>query len=218
MKEKSTKSKRNISELGLRSKRYVLFVGSLTKQEGVHYLIEAFKQLEDTAKTPNNFKLAIVANGKDKDDKDYVKYLCTISEKRDNIIFFCVRKKSTIKQLFSSAYLYVQPSESDLGSSALTEAMLHGIAPLVSETKGNLKIVGKDGFTFLPKSVLSLRDRLAYLLSRNEEVKLMGQRAEKLAAKRSSKELTTSKQKKDNKKITSEKNIWNWKNLLKKSL
>ncbi|MDD5464310.1 MAG: glycosyltransferase [Candidatus Moranbacteria bacterium] len=216
-KEKNIGPKHNISELGLRSKRYLLFVGSLTKREGAHYLIEAFKQLEDTAKTPNNFKLAIAANGDEVDDEDYVKYLKTISERRDNIIFFCARKKSTIKQLFSSAYLYVQPSEIVLSQDTLMEAMGYGLAPLVSDAKENVKVVGSNGFFFKAKSVLNLRDRLAYLLSRSEEVSVMSQRAKKRAQKYLEKKAVLNSKAVVEKEIILEKNIWKWKNLLKKN-
>lgn len=217
MKEKITKSRYDISDLGLRDRRYLLFVGSLTKREGAHYLIEAFKQLEDTAKTPNNFKLAIAANGNDVDDEDYVKYLRTISEKRTNIIFFCARKKSTIKQLFSHAYLYVQPCESTLPDNALFEAMKQGLAPLVSDVKKNIEIVSKSGFIFKAKSVVNLRDRLAYLLSRNEEVSIMGARAKShIQKKKKGAAVLNNEEVKDSKIILEKKNIWNLKNLFKK--
>lgn len=216
VKEKTAKRRLGISDLGLRDKRYLLFVGSLTKREGAHYLIEAFKQLEDTAKTPNNFKLAIAANGNDVDDEDYVKYLRTISERRDNIVFFCARKKSTIKQLFTHAYLYVQPSENNLPVSALSEAMGYGLAPLVSDVKDNIKVIGKDGFVFKTKSVIVLRDRLAYLLSRGGEVALMGERVKKRAKKQLEKAAVLNSKTDKDKEITLEKNIWKWKNLLKK--
>ena len=220
MREKSTRRRPSISDLGLRDRKYLLFVGSLTKHEGAHYLIEAFKQLEDTAKTPNNFKLAIAANGNDGDDEDYVKYLHTISEKRDNIIFFCARKRTTIKQLFSHAYLYVQPSESALSESALFEAMEYGLAPLVSDVKENMEIAGKDGFNFKAKSVLNLRDRLAYLLSRREEVTLAGEHAKKYIRKYLKQSTVLNNETAVSEKIILEKNnklLWNWKNLLRKT-
>jgi glycosyltransferase involved in cell wall biosynthesis len=214
MTDKSTKSRAKISDMGLRDRRYLLFVGSLTKKEGVHYLIEAFKQLEDTAKTPNNFKMVVVANGEDQDDEDYVKYLHLISKKRSNIIFFCVRKRTPIKQLFEHAYLYVEPSESALPQGALFQALEYGLATLVSDVQENMDVVGDGAFTFKAKSVLNLRDRLAFLLSRPEEVSLMGERGKKIARKNLKK-----KEVSDIKKIILEENnkaLWNWKNLLKK--
>lgn len=219
MKEKSTRKTSIISEIGLRDRKYLLFVGGLNKKEGAHYLIEAFKQLEDTAKTPNNFKLVIVANGKDDDDQDYVKYLCTISQKRDNVIFFCARKKSTIKELISKAYLFVRPCESKIDNTMLLEVMKNGLAPLVSDVKENLEMVGDDGFVFRLKSVIDLRDRLAYLLNRKDEVEAMGKFSKEKAQKYFKKIAILKEKKIKQEKIISQehKSIWSLKKFLKRS-
>ncbi len=167
----------SISQWGLKDKKYILSVGRLIKHKGVHYLIEAFKQLEDTAKILNNFKLVIVGDGFYTDD--YVKYLHTISEGRDNIIFTGAQTGESLEQLFSHAYLFAQPSESEGMSIALLEAMGYGLTPLVSDIKENKEAIGEEGFTFASKSIIDLRDQLAFLLSRNDEVKKMGERAKK---------------------------------------
>lgn len=164
-----------ISNWNLRDKKYVLYVGRLIKHKGVHYLIEAFKQLEDTSKIPNNFKLVIVGDGFHTDD--YVKYLHTISENRSNIIFTGAQQGETLEQLFSHAYLFVQPSETEGMSIALLEAMGYGLTPLVSDIKENMEPIGEDGFTFKSKSIIDLRDKLAYLLNRSDEVEKIGAKA-----------------------------------------
>lgn len=218
MKEKNVSKRSITAEIGLRDRKYLLFVGRLNKSQGVHYLIEAFKQLEDTAKTPNNFKLVIVANENDGNDHDYVKYLSTISQRRDNIIFLCTRKKITIKELISKAYLFVEPSELPQKSNHLLEAMRNGLAPIVSDLNKNREVVGDGGFIFEAKSVIKLRDQLAYLLNRKEVVEMMAKRA-KIQAQKYYKQIADLKnsQRKDDK-LISEKNkfTWRWKNLLKK--
>lgn len=163
----------------LKERKYILFVGRLIKHKGVHYLIEAFKQMEDTNKVANNFKLVIVGDGFYTDD--YVKYLKTISEKRDNIIFTGNQTGRDLDQLFSQAYLFVQPSESEGFSIALLEAMGYGIAPLVSDIKENLEVVEKAGFSFKVKNIDDLKNKLAYLLNKESEVEMMGKKAKKRA-------------------------------------
>ena len=172
-----TKKTDALSKWGIKDKKYVLSQGRLIKHKGIHYLVEAFKKLEDTAKTPNNFKLVIVGDGFHTDD--YVKYLHTIAQGRDNIIFTGAQVGPVMQQLFSHAYMFVQPSESEGMSLSLLEAMDHGLAPLVSDIKENIEVIGEDGFTFTSKSVIALRDRLAYLLNRPEEVEKIGARAKK---------------------------------------
>lgn len=166
-----------LAQWGLKDKKYILSQGRLIKHKGVHYLIEAFKQLEDTAKVPNNFKLVIVGDGFHTDD--YVKYLHTISTGRDNIIFTGAQTGAPMQQLFSHAYMFVQPSESEGMSLSLLEAMGYGLAPLVSDIKENLEVANPGGFAFRSKSVTDLRDKLAYILSRPDEIEKMGKLAQK---------------------------------------
>jgi glycosyltransferase involved in cell wall biosynthesis len=166
-----------ISAWNLKDKKYILSQGRLIKHKGVHYLIEAFKQLEDTSRVPNNFKLVIVGDGFHTDD--YVKYLHTIAKGRENIIFTGTQTGEAMEQLFSHAYMFVQPSESEGMSLSLLEAMGHGLTPLVSDIEENLNVIEKEGFSFVSKSVNSLRDQLAYLLSRPEEVYKVGISAKK---------------------------------------
>lgn len=170
-----------LSAWNIRRKRYILSMGRLVKHKGVHYLIEAFKQLEDTNRLPNNFKLVIVGAGSFTDD--YVKYLKTISQERDSIIFTGNQTGSALSQLLSNAYLFVQPSESEGLSIALLEAMGQGIAPLVSNIAENMEAIGEDGFSFSNKNVDNLRDKLAYLLNKPDEVENMGKKSQQRIAK-----------------------------------
>lgn len=166
-----------ISRWGLKDKRYLLFTGKLSKAGGAHYLVEAFKQLEDTSKISNNFKLVIASDRLHAGE--YIKYLHTISQGRTNIISIGKQTGEPLEQLLSHAYLYVQPSVSDDGSINLLDAMGYGLTPLVSDIKRNLEITNGSGFSFISKSVTDLRDRLAYLLSRPSEVAMMGIAAKK---------------------------------------
>lgn len=166
-----------ISQWNLKDKKYLLSVGRLAKIEGVHFLIDAFKQLENTARIANNFKLVIVGEGLFGDD--YVKYLHILSEGRENIIFTGSQKGESLEQLFSHAYLFVEPSNSTKTPIALLEAMNCGLTPLVGDLKEKKEIIGENGFVFTPSSIIDLRDKLAYLLSRSDEVKRVGQHARK---------------------------------------
>jgi glycosyltransferase involved in cell wall biosynthesis len=166
-----------ISRWSLKDKKYLLFVGKLSKSGGAHYLVEAFKQLEDTSKISNNFKLVIASDRRDADE--YIKYLHTISKGRTNIISIGKQTGEPLEQLFSHAYLFIEPSTIKNNSLDLLEAMSYGLTPLVSDTKQNIEITDNNGFTFISKSVTSLRDRLAYLLSKPDEVKEQGILAKK---------------------------------------
>jgi glycosyltransferase involved in cell wall biosynthesis len=159
----------------LKDKKYVLSVGRLIKHKGVHYLIEAWKQLEDTGKIPNGMKLVIVGEGFHTDD--YVKYLKTISEGRNNIIFTGSQTGKALEQIFSHAYLFVQPSEYEGLSIALLEAMGYSLAPVVSNIKENLEVIKGTGVAFKTKDVQDLKTKLAYLLNKPAEIERLGKMA-----------------------------------------
>lgn len=166
-----------ISRWGLKEKKYMLFLGKLSALGGAHYLVEAFKQLEDTSRISNNFKLVIASERLHAED--YIKYLHQISKGRTNIISIGKQTGEPLEQLLSHAYLIVQPSVVEDNPIPLLEAMSCGLAPLVSDIKQNLEITEGNGFSFVSESVMDLRDKLAYLLSKPEEVKEQGLLAKK---------------------------------------
>lgn len=159
--------------------RYILIVSRLIRHKGVHYAIETFKQLQDTSRMPNNFKLVIVGDGFYTDE--YVGYLKRISEKRPNIVFAGSQGGETLAQLFSHAYLFVQPSESEGLSLSLLESMGCGVAPLVSDIDENMEAIQGCGFSFRSKDVQDLKEKMAYLLNRPNEVISVGRAAKVLA-------------------------------------
>src|SRR4030042_7201902 len=170
-----------LSRWNLKEKKYILSVGRLIKHKGVHYLIEAFKQLQDTGRLSNGFKLAIVGEGFQTDD--YVKYLKTLSEGRNNIVFTGAQTGESLEQLFSHAYLFVQPSEYEGLSIALLEAMGYGLAPLVSDIKENREAIGDAGIIFKSKNIQDLKDKLSYFMNKPGETERLGKIAREKAVR-----------------------------------
>lgn len=165
-----------LAQFGLKEKRYILSVGRLVKHKGVHYLINAFGQLEDTNKLPNNFKLVIV--GKNAETPEYEEYLKVMSRGRENVLFLGEQTGRNLRQLFANAYLFVQPSESEGMSIALLEAMGYGLPVVASDIDANTEALSDTGIVFESKNVDSLRDKLAFVLNRPEEAEKMGQSAQ----------------------------------------
>lgn len=167
-----TKSSRTLSRWGLRKKRYILSVSRLVKHKGLHFLIEAFKLLEDTNRLPNNFKLVIV--GDHSKTKEYSQYLKFISRGRKNIIFTGERTGMALRELYSHAYMFVQPSFSEGLSIALLEAMSCSIATLVSDIPENIEAVENAGTSFHVGNKDDLVKKMAMLLNCPEEVDKLG--------------------------------------------
>ncbi len=165
-----------LSQFGIRPKRYILSVSRLVAHKGIHYLIKAFNELEDTNKLPNNFKLVIV--GAPTHTEEYETFLKVMAQNRDNIIFTGEQTGKALEELYSHAYLFVQPSEDEGLSLALLEAMGHRLMPLVSDIPANREAIANTGVIFPSKDVASLKKNLAYFINRPDEVEALGKLAE----------------------------------------
>ncbi len=165
-----------LNQFGLRSKRYLLAVHRLVPHKGTHYLIKAFRDLEDTNRIPNNFKLVIV--GTHANTEEYEKFLRHLAEGRPNILLVGEQIGKAMETLYSHAYLYVQPSENEGLSLALLEAMGHGLMPLVSDIEPHREAVSNTGAYFPVKDVDGLKKELAYFINRGDEVAALGKVAQ----------------------------------------
>lgn len=154
----------------LKDKKYLLSIAKSGKEKGMRYLIESFKKLEGTNKLANGFKLVISSEEND------LKNIKEKSHGKENIIFTENQTRSSLDQLFSHAYLFVQPWKSEEFPIYIQEAMGHGTATLVSDNQENLEMIGKCGFSFHERSQQNLEEKLAYLINKPSEVEKMEKR------------------------------------------
>lgn len=153
-----------LAAFGLKERRYVLAVSRLVAHKGIHHLIRAFIDLEDTGRLPNNFKLAIV--GTHAETPGYERHLRMMSEGRENVLFLGEQSGESLAELFQYASVFVQPSEDEGLSIALLEAMSYGLPVVASRIPGNEEALGNAGAYFDAKDVESLKAVLAKLLNR----------------------------------------------------
>lgn len=157
-----------LGAFGLKEKRYVLSVARLVSHKGIHTLIRAFLELEDTGKLPNNFKLAIV--GTHADTPGYEHHLRKMSEGRDSVLFLGEQSGEALAELFTNAAMFVQPSEDEGLSIALLEAMSYGLPIVASRISGNEEALGDAGAYFEPSEVDGLKAQMAKLLNRQDRM------------------------------------------------
>lgn len=155
-----------IKQWGLIKGNYILSVSRLIGHKGIHYLIEAYNQLKADK------KLVIVGDGVFTDD--YVKELKLLAEGNKNVIFTGSQSGDVLKELFSNAYLFVQPSESEGLSIALLEAMSYGKATLVSDIPENIEAIEDAGLAFKNKDADDLSEKLQYSLENELIVRANG--------------------------------------------
>lgn len=162
-----------IKYMGLQKDGYILSVSRLVRHKGLQHLIRAYQELK------TDKKLVIAGDGSYTDN--FVKELKSLAGNNKNIIFAGEQSGRNLAELFSNAYLFVQPSETEGLSISLLEAMAYGKATLVSDIPENLEAVGPYGFTFRNKNYKDLAGRLATLLRNSEVVVKMGELERKRA-------------------------------------
>ncbi len=154
---------------GLEENNYIFSASRLVRHKGINYLIEAYNRLE------TDKKLVIAGEGAFTDS--YVAELKRLASGNPNIIFTGNQSGRILAELYSNAYLFVQPSESEGLSLALLEAMAYGRGILVSDIQENRETIDRAGLIFKSKSSKDLEEKLAYLLKHPELIEEKGKEA-----------------------------------------
>jgi glycosyltransferase involved in cell wall biosynthesis len=150
-----------LQEYGLESRGYILYLGRLVPEKGIHYLLEAFKAIK------TDLKLVIAGGRSDADD--YVTKLLASSEDDDRVIFTDFVQGQTLDALYSNAYMYVLPSDVEGMPLSLLEAMSYGNCCLVSNIAECAEVVEDKAVTFEKGNVTQLAEKLQQLCDDPEE-------------------------------------------------
>ncbi len=156
-----------LNKNGLRNRKYVLFVGRLVQEKGIHYLVEAFRKIK------TDFELVIV--GGDPYGKEYESLLRKNASENTKFLGYVYGKD--YQNLCKGAYLYVTPSDLEGTSPALLTAMALGKCSLVSDISENLETIGDAGFSFRRGDSEDLKEKLQFLLTNPGEVEKIQKKA-----------------------------------------
>lgn len=148
-------------KFGLRGGDYILYLGRLVPEKGVHYLIEAFKQLKTD-------KYLVIAGGSS-DTDDYEAHLKKLAAGDSRILFTGFVQGKLLEELYSNAYLYVLPSDLEGMPLSLLEAMSYGTCCVVSDIPECSEVVEDHGVIFPKGNVQALRDILQDLCDDEEK-------------------------------------------------
>lgn len=129
---------------GLESKGYILYMGRLTPEKGIHHLIQGYKQT--TAEQP------LVIAGPNLYSEKYRKELEALAGDDKRIRFVGSITGDIKERYLSHAYLFALPSEIEGLPVALLEAASRGVCPIVSSIPTAIEVLGDRaataGFTF----------------------------------------------------------------------
>lgn len=142
---------------GLTSDSYILFLARIVPEKGLHYLIEAFRQVETDKK--------LVIAGGESHSAEYMAEVRKLAEADDRIIFTGFTEGSELWELYCNARLYVLPSDVEGMPLTLLEAMSCGSECLVSDIPETADVLGEYGFTFKNGDVNDLRQNITAILA-----------------------------------------------------
>lgn len=154
---------------GLEKESYFLFLARIVPEKGVHYLIEAYKNLKTDKKL-------VIAGGKSHTG-EYFSQLIEMAAGNDQIIFTDFVGGRDLEELFSNAYAFVLPSDVEGMAISLLEAMSYGNCCLVSDIPENTEVVEDQALTFQKGQVDDLKQKLQDLSDHPETVKKYQEKA-----------------------------------------
>ena len=144
---------------GLESDSYVLFLGRLVPEKGIHYLIEAWKNIRTDKK--------LVIAGGSSDTQDYMNQLKALAG--DDVFFTGFQQGQALEELYSNAYIYVLPSDLEGMPLSLLEAMSYGNCCVVSDIEECAQVVEDRAAVFEKGNVAALQKTLQELIDRPDE-------------------------------------------------
>lgn len=140
---------------GLEKDSYILFLGRIVPEKGIHYLVDAYKSI-DTDK-----KLVIAGGSSDTDE--YMRQLQQKAKDDNRIIFTGFVQGQLLEELYSNAYIYVLPSDLEGMPLSLLEAMSYGNCCLTSDIAECAEVVEDKAITFKKSDMDDLKDKLDML-------------------------------------------------------
>ena len=158
---------KNITDYSKRENA-VLFVGRITKQKGLHVLLQAWAKL---GPEKSGWRLEIVGDGDAKTQCELLAQKLCLNDCRFHGEF------SDVSQFYKKAKIFVTPSFADGFGMTTLEAMAEGCAVISTDTVGGRYLLGQISGPIVPiNDNTALADVMSMLInSENEQKKLSRQ-------------------------------------------
>jgi len=165
------KNEQILSKYGLEEQSYILFVGRVSPEKGVHILLRAFKQIVNDI--PKDFKLVIVgplaSAFNSAQISSYAKAVMRYAKEGlgERVVFTEAIDRNSLRVLYSNAYCYILPSLVEAFPMVLLEAMASGTSPIGSTAGGipDIIIDGVNGLLFKKGDWKDLASKLLMLIT-----------------------------------------------------
>lgn len=147
---------------GLKKDKYILFLARIVPEKGVHYLLEAFRNMDTDLK--------LVIAGGSSHSSEYMHQVMEMAEGDERVVFTHFVQGRKLEELYSNAYCFVLPSDIEGMAISLLEAMSYGNCCIVSDIPENTEVVEEHAVSFQKGNVADLQEKLQTLLTHAEIV------------------------------------------------
>lgn len=147
---------------GLKKDDYLLYLGRIVPEKGLHYLIDAFQKVRTEKK--------LVIAGSPSDTATYYNQIQAAAKEDERVLFTGFVQGQLLEELYSNAYLYCLPSDLEGMPLSLLEAISYGNCCLTSDIAECAGLVGDHGYCFSKGNAESLRETLQMLCDQPELV------------------------------------------------
>ena len=136
---------------------YILFLARIVPEKGLHYLIEAFKQIATDKK--------LVIAGGASHTNEYLEKIKEMVKDDTRIIMTGFVQGEELEELYSNCYLYCLPSDIEGMPLSLLEAMSYGNRCLVSNIEENVQVGEQYVESFKKGNIEDLKIKLEKLIA-----------------------------------------------------
>ncbi len=140
---------------------YFLFLARIVPEKGLHYLLNAYKNLETDKK--------LVVVGGSSHSEEYYSEMKELAKWDERVIMTGFLQGEELEEWFSNAYAYVLPSDIEGMPISLLEAMSYGNLCIVSDIPENTEVTGEAGMNFAKSDEHSLKECMEKSLGLSEE-------------------------------------------------
>lgn len=131
---------------------YILYLGRIVPEKGVHYLLDAFKQIDTTKK--------LVIAGGSSHTNEYLEEIKKKASQDKRVIMTGFVQGKELEELFSNCLLYCLPSDIEGMPLSLLEAMSYGKMCVVSDIPENIEVVASYAIPFEMSNIQSLKKKI----------------------------------------------------------
>ena len=155
----------NVARYKENEKLKILFVGSVSCEKGIYYLLEAVSQFPS-----ERVELTVVGKKYISDDllSKYVPWVTFIGD----------IPSVEVEKYYCSSHLLIVPTLFDSFGRVITEAMSYGIPVISTSSAGAADYIkdNENGFVISPSSVQAISEKIQFFLENPDEIERMGKK------------------------------------------